>query len=199
MVFTRVTKSLRVVALILAVAWMSPASTSAQSATIQNVPPTPHYAPPGTPLADLAEGIKMAAGTKGWAIVGETPGSMTAELRIRVHEATVVILYDESNYQIDYLDSFNLGFNPNDLRKPGRNRRGIKGPRIHRNYNAWVKNLARSIAIQLRNPPKAADPPTAAPNNSTMIADELDKLDALRQRGVLTQQEFDEQKAKLLK
>jgi hypothetical protein len=33
----------------------------------------------------------------------------------------------------------------------------------------------------------------------SMIADELDKLDALRQRGVLTQQEFDEQKAKLLK
>jgi len=32
-----------------------------------------------------------------------------------------------------------------------------------------------------------------------MIADELEKLDALRQRGVLTQQEFDAQKAKLLR
>jgi hypothetical protein len=31
-----------------------------------------------------------------------------------------------------------------------------------------------------------------------MIADELEKLDALRERGVLTQEEFDRQKAKLL-
>jgi hypothetical protein len=31
-----------------------------------------------------------------------------------------------------------------------------------------------------------------------LIADELEKLDALREGGVLTQEEFDKQKAKLL-
>jgi hypothetical protein len=31
-----------------------------------------------------------------------------------------------------------------------------------------------------------------------MIADELEKLDALRERGILTQEEFDQLKAKFL-
>ena len=59
--------------------------------------------------------------------------------------------------------------------------------------------LTRQIAIDLRNPPKAPAAQQEATSTPVMIADELEKLDALRQRGVLTQQEFDAQKAKLLR
>jgi len=199
MVFGTVTKSLRAVGIVLAVAWMSPANTSARSATIENVPPTPHHAPPGTPQADLAEAVKLGVHSQGWVVLGSSPGATTAQLTIRSHTAIVVIRYDESDYQIDYLDSVNLNFNPNDKRSPGKNGRLIKGPRIHRNYNLWVKDLGRSVAAQLRTPPQAAAPPAASSLNTIMIADELKKLDVLRQQGILTQQEFDKQKARLLR
>jgi hypothetical protein len=52
--------------------------------------------------------------------------------------------------------------------------------------------LADQITLQMQNPPERSN---ASP---LRIADELDKLEELRQRGVLTQGEFDQQKAKLL-
>ena len=212
MVFATETKSLRVVMLVLIVAGMSLASTgaSAWTATIQNIPPTPHHAPPGTPLADLGLAIKNACMASGWDVVGDSAGSITARLRIRSHVATVGIRFDESNYSIDYLDSVNLNFNPNDFyrgsRDKGRGRRvpTVKGPRIHGNYNKWVRKLSRSISTHLLTPPEDAAPEDAALSGAAstdpiLIADELEKLDALLQRGVLTQQEFDDLKAKLLK
>jgi hypothetical protein len=211
MVFATETKSLRMVMLVLIVAWMSLASTGANAtATIQNIPPTPHHAPPGTPLADLGLAIKNACMASGWDVVGASAGSITARLRIRSHVATVGIRFDQSNYSIDYLNSVNLDFNPNDFYRGSSNRRQgrrvapIKGPRIHGNYNKWVAKLNASISTHLLTPPEAAAPEDAAPEDAAlfdpiMIADELEKLDALLQRGVLTQQEFDDLKAKLLK
>lgn len=121
---------------------------------------------------------------------------MLASLHVRSHEATVIIRFDESNFWIDYQDSVNLDYNQNGLRKT-RTRREIKGPRIHRNYNLWVERLAKRIAIQTKTPPKADLIDRAQPGNLIFIADELEKLDALRERGVLSQKEFDQQKAKL--
>jgi len=195
--FGRIVNSSWITIVILVLTWVSPGSSLARTATIQNIPPTPHHAPSGTELVDLAEGIKRAARQKGWLILGESPESMTARLVIRSHTAIVVIGYDESSYQIDYLDSVNLGYSPNDLRR--HRQKTVVGPRIHGNYNVWVKALARQIAIDLRNPPKATAAQKEATSTPVMIADELEKLDALRQRGVLTQQEFDAQKAKLLR
>ena len=52
--------------------------------------------------------------------------------------------------------------------------------------------------INAKFPPKS-NPTDAAPVGSQLlIAEELENLDALRERGVLTQEEFDQQKAKLL-
>jgi hypothetical protein len=42
------------------------------------------------------------------------------------------------------------------------------------------------------------NPPERSSGSPLLIADELEKLDKLRQRGLLTQGEFDQQKAKLL-
>ena len=53
--------------------------------SIRNIPPTAHDAPPGTPLADIAEAIKAAADDEGWTITIEEPGLMHASLLIRRH------------------------------------------------------------------------------------------------------------------
>jgi hypothetical protein len=177
---------------------LAPPSSEA-SATIQNISPTPHLAPAGTSLADLAAAIRAAAAERGWRITDESPGLMHATLVVRTHRASIVIGFDASNFWIEYRDSLNLDYNPDDLRTK-RNARlhVIKGPRIHANYNVWVERLAESIVINAEFPPKS-NPTDAAPAGSQLlIADELEKLDALRERGVLTQEEFDNQKAKLL-
>jgi len=175
------------------------ASNSEAKVTIKNIPPTHHLAPIGTSLADLAAAIRAAATERGWRITDESPGLMHATLVVRTHRASIVIGFDESNFWIEYRDSLNLDYNPDDVRTT-RNKRLliIKGPRIHKNYNLWVEQLAESIVINAEFPPKS-NPTDVAPGGSPLlIADELEKLDALRERGVLTQEEFDQQKAKLL-
>ncbi len=170
---------------------------AAASATIRNIPPTPHMAPVGTSLSDIAELIKLAAADEGWTAVAKAPGLVRASLRVRAHKAIVAIHFDESNFWIEYQDSENLNFHPNDRRKT-RTRRGVKGPRIHRNYNLWVSQLAKSIGVYATLPlefNRRESPPSKSP---LLIADELEKLDELRKRGVLSQEEFDQQKTKLL-
>jgi hypothetical protein len=175
---------------------LAPPSSEA-SATIQNIPPTPHLAPAGTSLADLAAYIKFAAAEEGWTAVAEAPGVIRASMRARSHKAVVTIGFDEVNFWIEYRDSVNLDYNPKG-RKARKNWPEIKGPRIHRNYNLWVKQLAKSIEIYAETPPISYDAEPAPSEAPILIADELEKLDALRARGVLTQEEFDKQKAKLL-
>ena len=166
-------------------------ATAAQlSKTIENIPPRPHLAPVGTSPDQLVTAITAAAEYQGWRVIGEAPGVVTAILMRRTHEAVVTIGYDELNFWIDYKDSKNLNYNPKDLVR--RRKVATKGPRIHPNYNRWVAELADQIRLQMQNPPERSN---ASP---LLIGEELDKLDKLRQRGVLTQEEFDRQKAKLL-
>jgi hypothetical protein len=170
-------------------------ATAAQSSkTIENIPPWPHLAPVGTSPDRLVAAITAAAEDQGWRVIEEAPGVVTVILVRRTHEAVVTIGYDELNFWIDYKDSKNLNYNPKDLirRRTGERRVTTKGPRIHPNYNRWVAELADQITLQMQNPPERSN---ASP---LRIADELDKLEELRQRGVLTQGEFDQQKAKLL-
>jgi hypothetical protein len=170
------------------------ATAAQRSKTIANIPPRPHYSPADVSPEQLVATITAAAGDKGWRIIGEAPGVLTALLVRRSHKAVVTIGYDESSFWIDYKDSNNLNYNPKDLMGMGRHRGRIvtKGPRIHPNYNLWVAALADRIAYKTRYPPKLSNAPPLP------IADELDRLEGLRERGVLTQEEFDQQKAKLL-
>jgi hypothetical protein len=170
---------------------------AAASTTIRNVAPTPHSAPVATSLATISASIRLAANNRGWIITEEAPGIMLASLHVRTHTAMVTIGFDESNYWIEYRDSVNLDYNPNDRRKT-KTRRAMKGPRIHRNYNTWVAELATNIETQTKFPPKPNLTGPAPSVNLILIADELEKLDSLRERGILTQEEFDQQKAKLL-
>jgi len=193
---SRTRNGLVVTILLLMLSGVGP-SFAAASVTIRNTPPTPHFAPAGTSLADLAAAIRRAANEQGWQIVAEAPGIIQASLHVRSHEAIVSIGFDESNFWIDYAGSVNLDYSPDGLRKT-RTRREVKGPRIHRNYHVWVDQLAQKIAIFAKAPPRTELIEIAPSRNSILIADELEKLDALRERGVLSQEEFDRQKAKLL-
>ncbi len=169
------------------------------STTLRNIPPTRHFAPAGTAPVDLAEAIKFAVSEQGWRVVAEAPGIIQASLHVRTHDAVVNIGFDESNFWIEYQSSVNLDYNPNGRRKTRTARmRAVKGPRIHRNYNIWVHDLATRIAARMKVPPQANVSRSGPSDGLILIADELEKLDALRERGVLSQEEFDQQKARLL-
>jgi len=63
------------------------------------------------------------------------------------------------------------------------------------------RELARVAAVEKRelpSGPPALGEPTTSRDASWLIADELEKLASLRDRGILTSEEFDERKAKLL-
>lgn len=176
------------------------AGLASGSETIRNVPRTPHGAPEGSTLEDIGRAIQQVAGEQKWYGGAEDDGLIVVSTTIRTHRATVAIGYDADAFWIDYRDSSNLDYNPNDLvrRGPGVNRRVVKkGPRIHGNYNVWVGDLAAHLGARTRSAVRSPqDPPTHV--GPALIADELEKLDALRRRGVLTQSEFDAQKARLL-
>ncbi|MEZ4281280.1 MAG: SHOCT domain-containing protein [Myxococcota bacterium] len=176
------------------------AGLASGSETIRNVPRTPHGAPEGSTLEDIGRAIQQVAGEQKWYGGVEGDGLIVVSTTIRTHRATVAIGYDAEAFWIDYRDSSNLDYNPNDLvrRGPGMERPIVKkGPRIHGNYNVWVGDLAAHLGARIRSAVRSSqDPPTHV--GPALIADELEKLDALRRRGVLTQSEFDAQKARLL-
>ncbi len=170
------------------------ATAARSSKTIENISPRLHLAPVGTSVEQRVAAITAAAQDKGWRVVDEAPGIVTVILLRRSHEAVVTIGYDKLNFWIDYKDSVNLNYNPKDLirKHRGKSRVVTTGPRIHPNYNIWVAALADQIVLRMQDPPE----PSYAP--PLLIADELGKLDKLRQSGALTQEEFDQQKARLL-
>lgn len=191
--------STRGLLVLLALPFVIASSPVAASETIRNISATPHGASVGRSLAEIAAAIKHAAKDYRWNIVEESPGLMTASILVRRHEAVVTIGYDELNYWIEYKDSVNLDYHPDTKTVgAGRNRRTIQGPRIHGAYNRWVANLSARIKIWARKPPSALVSDIVSPDQPMLVADEIEKLDALRQRGILTQEEFDQQKAKLL-
>lgn len=176
------------------------AGVAVGSETIRNVSRTPHGAPEGSALEEIGRAIEQVAGERQWFGSDQGEGSIVLSTTIRTHRATVEVGYDESAFWIDYRDSSNLGFNPKDsIRQgPGMARRVVtKGPRIHANYNVWVRDLADHLSARVPSVLRArqARSPRVGP---VLIADELEKLDALRRRGVLSQEEFDAQKARLL-
>ena len=147
-------------------------------------------------ISSLNAAIRIAVDQEGWVVEAVTPGMIIASLRVRSHKAVVTIGFDESNFWIDYLDSTNLKYRSDEyVQHLGS---WLNGPVIHGNYNLWVKLLAKSIAIYARNPTETNSTYTVPSKAPILIADELEKLDALRERGVLSQEEFDQQKMKLL-
>ncbi|HIF94350.1 MAG TPA: SHOCT domain-containing protein [Myxococcales bacterium] len=185
--------------LMLCISWTGPDASSAAT-EIENIPRTPHLAPLGTPPADLAAAIIRAGHSLNWQVMGDAPGRIVLKLFIRSHSATVAVGYDPEAYWIDYMNSSNLGYRTVDERRRHASSRlpAPKRPSIHRNYNRWVNDLSSKIALSLMTPPRAVLLKPAPSDQLILIAEELERLDALRVRGILTQEEFDGQKSKLL-
>lgn len=183
---------------------MAMPSMTHATARLENIPPQPHGAPAGSSLESIRDSVIQGAAEAGWHALTTAPGEVTVSTEVRSkHEATVSIRFDESTFQIDYVDSVNLDYDPDGgLRAIGRQRNRPRipvpdpGPRIHKNYNIWVQSLAERVARRIVNPlPLTARSPQPG---IPMIADELEKLDALRSKGILSDEEFDQQKDKLL-
>lgn len=90
----------------------------------------------GKPLTqEQVRGAIMRAGsTLGWQVKDDGPGMLAASITLRKHSAVLALPYSASNYSIKYRSSENLE---------------EKDGSIHKNYNSWVQNLHRNIAVEL--------------------------------------------------
>ena len=168
--------------------------------TVRNIPPTTHDAPEGTSMESISRAIEQAAAEREWYLESKAPGSIVVSTTVRQkHLATVEIGFDEEKFWIDYRSSSNLDYTSSGLKAWTKDHKLVvtKGPRIHKNYNVWVQDLADHIAERTKKL-VAEQRSQIPPPSPALIADELEKLDQLRARGVLSQEEFDTQKAKLL-
>lgn len=186
---------------IVALAAMAFAQAAGAAVTIENIEDRRHNAPADSSLEDIERSIISAASERDWFVTGRTEGRLLLSIVVRQkHEAIVAVEFDKETFSILYVDSVNLDYDPKDKVMVGgahKKRRVIPGPRIHRNYNRWVAALAERIALRVANPIERRAPQREVPS-VPMIADELEKLESLRKRGILTDQEFEAQKNKLL-
>ena len=97
-------------------------------------------APLGSPagsrvsLEDVSRTIWAAGKRLGWEMQQVRPGELTGTLNLRKHLAVVAITHDTSTFSINYRNSVNLRYHDNE---------------IHRNYNNWINNLARTIQAEM--------------------------------------------------
>jgi hypothetical protein len=144
----------------------------------------------GYSIEEVRAAIIKASQTGLWTAEIAADNAIRAHLNVKnKHFAVVEIPYSETAYSIMYVSSDNLDYN-------------AKWQSIHRNYNKWVLQLSTSIKEQFQAL-EASDVPNVSacdePNmNKESIFDELLKLDDLRDQGILTDEEFETEKRKLL-
>ena len=120
---------------------------------------------------------------RGWSATVIGDGMIRAEITVRErHHAEVDIPFTETEYSIIYASSTGLDYKE-------------KNQKIHRNYNNWVVKLSGTIDKLFRKPAPA---PGSTEPQATDVYAEILKLDELRNRGLLTDEEFEIEKQKLL-
>jgi hypothetical protein len=83
----------------------------------------------------IAKAIIAGGARMQWKIGPNPDGTLTGTIVVRgKHHATVTITYSQTNYNVTLVSSTNL------LQE---------GNLIHRNYNAWVRDLQKNIDDQL--------------------------------------------------
>ena len=101
------------------------------------------------------------------------------------HYAVVEIPFTETSFSILYVSSENLDYNS-------------KKHQIHRNYNKWVVQLSAQIDKAFQDIEREAAVVRRDRARVSGLFDELMKLDELRDQGLLTDEEFEAEKKKLL-
>ncbi len=92
--------------------------------------------PSDVTTAEVQQSIKDAAAKRDWILKDLGNNSYEATYIARGHSIKVNISYTRSNYEISYVSSTNMEYNPTE-------------GTIHRNYNRWVNNLKHDIDIGL--------------------------------------------------
>ena len=134
-------------------------------------------------LEEVKAGIIRGSQTRLWSVETAADTVIRAKLNVKnKHFAVVEIPFSESAYSIIYVASENLDYNPTR-------------ETIHRNYAKWVLRLSASINDQLRALVTKTEPAAASMEG---LFEELLKLDDLRDRGILTDEEFNAEKRRLL-
>jgi hypothetical protein len=134
-------------------------------------------------LDEVRAGIIRGSQTRLWSAEIAEENVIRAKLNVKnKHFAVVEIPFSESAYSIIYVSSENLDYNPTR-------------ETIHRNYAKWIYRLSTSINDQLLALVTEAEPAAASMEE---LFEDLLKLDDLRDRGILTDEEFDIEKGRLL-
>lgn len=110
---------------------------SASAATLIEPPAIP--VPANLSESQIKKAIKIGLTSRGWIVQNEKSGYMEGLLNIRVHQVTVGITYDQSAVSIRYLDSKAMRYKEKNGKR-----------KIHKNYNSWVNNIRRDIALELQ-------------------------------------------------
>jgi len=184
------------------------AEAARASVAIRNIEPTAHDARSGATLEEIGAALAVAAEEFKWDVQSAGEGRLRASLVVRrKHHSIVEIGYDARNFWITYQDSKNLNYHPpGDVIRRGKRVKKSAEPRIHPNYNVWVRALADHLSLGINEiisenrlaAEQANAELIAVEKDNLAIADELQKLDALRTKGILTDAEFESQKSKLL-
>ena len=164
---------------------------------LKNVPIT--LKSDGTPLTDQEISAAIIEGciAKEWSPFVNDQGAIRATIAPRTHFAEVEITYTPTTYSITYVSSRNLDY---------RTALWSKRDRIHPNYNIWIDRLSASITQAFHTTssstalvPANAHTDAVAEHGKQDMYSELIKLNDLREKGILTDEEFDTEKKKLLK
>ncbi|MBC7802420.1 MAG: hypothetical protein H7Y16_00975 [Candidatus Parcubacteria bacterium] len=91
---------------------------------------------PAANMENIEKAVIRAGLTLGWQMVPKGPGRVEGVLTIRKHQAIIEVTFDARSYNINYKDSVNLDYRPNDRT-------------IHSNYNGWIQNLDKAIRAQV--------------------------------------------------
>lgn len=108
--------------------------TGCRTANVYNVEKQPINAK--ISMDSIYSAIKRAGYSKGWVVTKVKSGLAQAKLVLRTHVAIVEIPYTANSFSIQYKDSQNLKFNP-------------ENGTIHSNYNGWVTNLENAINFEI--------------------------------------------------
>lgn len=91
----------------------------------------PLYRSVGADVVKVA--IEKAANANHWSVIKEAPNKTELLLEVRgKHTLVVSVSYNDDSFVVNYLDSNNLNYNPNN-------------GGIHRKYPLWVRRLKQSI------------------------------------------------------
>jgi len=129
---------------------------------------------------------------RGWSPLLGGEGMIHATINVGdKHFAEVEIPYTSATYSILYVSSKNLQYD-------------ASRPWIHRRYNSWVVKLSETIKENFRTASIASYSPdktqkdVVAERNQDDVYSKILMLDDMRERGILTDEEFDAEKKKLL-